>query len=314
MVADALVHLGHSAAVGPFMDRYVGHLEEAPPDGKALAADEWERALGAIDRYADWVALFVKELAERPAGEVVGAWVPRLIPGAIAAAGHGLIRTAHALRALGESDNALRRRELAEGLAYWAARYQELPGPPVLIGTGGVVETLAGLPHLPGDVAEEFLITDQVRHVDEIADQFEAAVCELAPPPIVEDALVDTAVGGASAYLLNADHGHAIPLVHAVTAPMALDLVLETLYPEDRSTAFAYLWQAVAAIHVAYAADRGTIEVSELPYPEELAADAVASGDEHAIKMAEACLRAYKTSGDSSLLAAAADACARLRV
>ena len=43
------------------------------------------RALGAIDRYPDWVALFVKELAERPAGEVVGAWVPRLVPGAIAA-------------------------------------------------------------------------------------------------------------------------------------------------------------------------------------------------------------------------------------
>jgi hypothetical protein len=312
MAADALVHLGHPAAVPGFIDRYLPHLDEGPGPGEALKEDDWEKALGSIDRFADWVALFDQALADRPYGDVAGEWLPRLAPGSIAAALHGMIRSAHAVRALGEADNPLRRHELAEGLAYWAARYQELPGPPVLIGTAGIEQTLAGLPHLPSDVSEEFLITDQVRHIEVIADQFESAVVALAPPPHLEDALVDLAVGGASAYLLNAERGHAIALVHAVTGPMALELLLPVLRPDDQATAFAYAWQAVASLHVAYGVDRGTIEVAELPYPEELAANAVRSGDEHAIKMAEAALRAYKTAGDSSLLAAAADAAVRL--
>jgi hypothetical protein len=39
---------------------------------------------------------------------------------------------------------------------------------------------------------------------------------------------------------------------------------------------------------------------------------AIYSGDEHAIKLTEAALRAYKRCGDPTLLWAASDACARL--
>ena len=39
---------------------------------------------------------------------------------------------------------------------------------------------------------------------------------------------------------------------------------------------------------------------------------AVASGDEHAIKLTEAALRSFGRSGDAVLLLAAADACDRL--
>ena len=64
--------------------------------------------------------------------------------------------------------------------------------------------------------------------------------------------------------------GHAVALVHAVTAPLALELVLPWLAEEDHDAALAYAWQAVAALHVAYdierhAARRPTTEVHPRP-------------------------------------------------
>ncbi|MGH9292312.1 MAG: questin oxidase family protein, partial [Acidimicrobiales bacterium] len=47
-----------------------------------------------------------------------------------AAATHGVIRVGHAVRALLEDgEDGLHLDELAHGLAYWAARFQPVPGP-----------------------------------------------------------------------------------------------------------------------------------------------------------------------------------------
>ena len=81
----------------------------------------------------------------------MGEWVPRLLPGTVGAAGHGLIRTAHGLRGLAAADTPPRRLEVATGLAYWASAYAELPGPPLLIGHERVADALADLPYLPED-------------------------------------------------------------------------------------------------------------------------------------------------------------------
>ena len=84
-----------------------------------------------------------------PFAAVVGESAPRLLPGSIGAATHGLIRTGHTLRGLGHADTPPRRLEVANGLAFWASSYRELPGPPLLIGHEGVAELLADLPDLP---------------------------------------------------------------------------------------------------------------------------------------------------------------------
>ena len=56
-------------------------------------------------------------------------------PGLMAGGTHGLIRTAHAVRALSEAATPpLRVEELASALGYWAAYYQTLPGVPRLRG------------------------------------------------------------------------------------------------------------------------------------------------------------------------------------
>jgi hypothetical protein len=244
---------------------------------------------------------------------VVGEWVPRLLPGAVGAATHGLIRTGHALRGLGDADTQPRRLEVANGLAFWAASYEELPGPPLLIGHEGVADALADMPYLPEDAPSALLISDRVAAVAMIADEFEQAVASLGWTGAAVDLLDQLATGGSVAYLRNADGGGAIGLLHAVTSPLACELVLPWLAEEDRDAALGYVWQAAAALHVAYDIDRSSVVSTDAPTPaEDLVDRALASGDEHAIKLTEAALRSFGRSGAAVVLLAAADACQRL--
>jgi hypothetical protein len=72
-----------------------------------------------------WAALFERELSDQPWNAVLCKWWPRLLPGMSAVLAHGVIRTAHAVRSLEQAsgDDHLQRIELAQGLGYWAARY-----------------------------------------------------------------------------------------------------------------------------------------------------------------------------------------------
>jgi hypothetical protein len=314
MAAEALDRLGRADAIPAWVAAYRERLDPAPPPGKPLSEEEWPGALGVPDRFPDWLALFEVELADRPTAAVVGEWVPRLVPGSVGAAMHGLIRTAHGLRAIGEADTAARRLEVAAGLAYWAAQYQELPGPPVLLGHQGVPAALADLPYLPEETPKAFSISDVVTHMADIADEFEQAVASLDPGDDAVGLLDALAVGGARAYLRNATDESVIALIHAVTGPLALELVLPWLAEEDRDAALAYAWQAVASIHVAYALDRHAPDDEGSPTlpADELVARALTSGDAHAVKLTEAALRSYARTGEPALLHAAADASGRL--
>jgi hypothetical protein len=315
MVSEVLSHLDRPDAIAPWATAYRTRLRDAPrPADRPLQEDAWPGALGHTDRFPEWLALFETEIADRPVAAVVGEWIPRLVPGTVGAATHGLIRTAHGLRALGEADTAARRLELATGLAFWAALYQELPGPPLLIGHQGVPDALADLPYLPEETPPEFLITAQVAHMADIADEFEQGVASLGFEGAAIDLVDALAVGGARAYLRNAGEGNPIALVHAVTGPLALEFVLPWLATEDHDAALAYAWQAVASLHVAYAIDRHTPvndDVDVLP-ADELIDRAIASGDEHAIKLTEAALRSYARTNEPALLLASADASSRL--
>src|SRR5215831_14534171 len=97
-----------------------------PPRVAPVAQDEWRDALGDYVRVADWIDFFTAELAEEPWADVVSRWLIRLGPGT-ALGLHGLVRVAHAVRALGRRDTLLRRRELAVALGYLAAVYETLP-------------------------------------------------------------------------------------------------------------------------------------------------------------------------------------------
>ena len=316
MAAEVLERFGRTDAIGGWVAAYAEHLDAAPaPADKPLSEDAWPAALGVSERFPEWLALFEREMADRPVAAVVEEWVPRLAPGTVGAATHGLIRTAHGLRGLGVADTPPRRLEAATGLAYWACRYQELPGPPLLIGHQNVPEALADLPYLPEEAPEEFLISAVVAHVADIPEEFEQAVASLGYEGDAIAFLDALAVGGARAYLRNAEGGHAVALVHAITAPLALELVLPWLGEEDHTAVLAYAWQAVAAIHVAFDVDRAVreIESGDPLAPDALIAQSLESGDPHALKLTEAALRCHARTHEPALLQAAADASGRLR-
>jgi hypothetical protein len=313
MASEALAQLGREDAIPGWMKQYRGRLGDAPPPAAPLTDEQWPEALGRTSAFPAWQALFERELADRPAAAVVGEWAPRLLPGTIGAATHGLIRTAHGLRALGAADTPPRRLEVAIGLAFWASVYEELPGPPLLIGHQGVSEALADLPYLPEDAPREFLISARVARIADISDEFEQAVASLGAADDAVDLLDQLAGGGAKAYLRNADGGGAIGLLHSVTSPLACELLLPWLAAEDRDAALGYVWQAVAALHVAYDVDRrGPLAARSAPSLEALIDRAVDSEDEHAIKLTEAAVRSFSRTHDPTLLWAAADACVRL--
>lgn len=313
MACEALAQLGRAEAIPAWVEQYRGRLHEAPSATRPLSDQEWPDALGREAAFPAWLALFERELADRPSAAVVGEWAPRLLPGTIGAATHGLIRTAHGLRALHAADTPARRLEVANGLAFWASQYRELPGPPLLIGNEGVAEALADLPYLPEDAPAEFLISARVAYVADISDEFEQAVSSLAPGGDQVELLDQLASGGAQGYLRNADGGGAIGLLHAVTSPLACELLLPWLAREDRDAALGYVWQAVAALHVAYDIERrAPLPTQHAPPLEALIDRAVDSRDEHAIKLTEAAVRSYSRSHDETMLLAAADACVRL--
>jgi hypothetical protein len=175
-----------------------------------------------------------------------------------------------------------------------------------------VPQALADLPYLPEETPRESLISALVAHVADIADEFEQAVASLGPGGDAVTLLDAMAVEGARAYLRNAESDNTIALIHTVTAPLALELVLPWLAHEDHDAALAYLWQAVAAIHVAYDIDRRAPPADDgVPGADALVARALESGDAHALKLTEAALRCYARTNEVVLLQAAADASMR---
>src|SRR5262245_27763847 len=146
MAAEALVGLGRDDIVVAWADRYRRKLHAMPPSRSPITTEDWGEALGAIDRFADWVAFFRARLSEAPWQPVFREWIGRLLPATPSAGGHGLIRTAHALRALEDAETPLRVEELGVALAYWAAYYRKLPGTPHLAGALDLGDALAQVP------------------------------------------------------------------------------------------------------------------------------------------------------------------------
>src|SRR5262245_63471473 len=146
MAAEALVALGRDDIVVAWAERYRRKLNAMPPSKSPITTKDWAEALGAIDRFADWVAFFRTQLSEAPWGAVFREWIGTLLPATPSAGAHGLIRTAHALRALEDAETPLRIEELGVALAYWSAYYRQLPGSPRLAGSLDCGQALSQVP------------------------------------------------------------------------------------------------------------------------------------------------------------------------
>src|SRR5215467_5295626 len=314
MAAEALFALGRPDAVLPWIEGYKSRFQDHPQTRNPISPEDWQASLGDRSRVADWVAFFDRELAEAPWQAVLQAWVPRLAPGLWAAATHGPIRTGHAVRSLVAGTTPQRLHELAEGLGYWAARYQMLPGRPSGRRTGhSPSEAVQYVRRVHGpDFEASGSIVQQIKGLDDYPE-FATAVD-----------LVDTA-GDLAWFLSNltetcaglylANPKGLIAFVHTVTAPSALRLLAPYLTDADARLAARYAWQACAAIYAWYSTTPPP-SLSDLTLPTEdpetLIDRAVAAGGAHTIKFTEACLREYALHPKAVYLVAARDAADRV--
>jgi hypothetical protein len=306
MVSEALRVLGRADAIAPWLDDNLDRFEPATPQ-RPIDGERWRDALGQGGRHPDWHVFFRAELERDGWQAVLRRWVPRFAPGLAGSATHGVIRAGHAARALAARDNAVRRNELAIGLAYWATNYEELPWDGATVAQPLSVEAaLAKVQtRLPGCEPPRGNIITGLRALNETA-----SFCTVAGLVDTRDpakTLAEMASAFARVYLRNPDRR--IAFTHAVTAPSALRLLAPYLDEETVRAGVRYAWQAAAGLYVVYGDPRLPAPSPKTPLArDEVVARAIDTGGAHAIKLTEACLREEALSHDPVLLAAAQDA------
>ncbi len=313
MAAEALVVLERPDSVVPWVEGYRRRLHDHPPSMHPIDPKAWREALGEGGRVGDWIAFFRARLAEEPWRAVLTKWCDAFAPGIVAAAFHGVIRTAHAVRSLDRGETPARLRELAEGLGYWAATYEALPespGRPADRLPSHAIARVESLP--PTERVRGGNITERLAPLDRFAPF--AGVADFVNPSADADRfLSDLTETFAGVYLANVPPGSVITYVHTVTGPSAVRLLLPHVDSSTRDRLLRYAWQGAAAL---YASNGGRMAAPPaapaLPPAEELVDRAIATGDEHAIKFTEACLREHSRNPKTVYLQAALHAAGRL--
>jgi Questin oxidase-like len=291
MVAEALCALGRPEVVMPWLSRYRERMAPRPPAGPRVAG-EWRHALGQRERFADWAEFFATELSEAPWRRVLDRWAERLAPGFCAAATHGPIRVGHAARALADRETPARRRELADALAGWAATYRELPTSDDGAGTMRPRRAIAEVPILPPARRRAGNIVAGLAGLDEFLE-FRPAIGLLDASGEIAPLFAELTDTFARVFLANAHNiPTAIAFIHGLTSLAALGNLVPHLEEATTRKAVRYAWQAGCGLYACYAGGAALPEIIETDEigSAELAARAVANGDEHVIKFTEACL------------------------
>ena len=100
MASEALMALGRNDAIVSWVLTYRANLEDLPASHQRLRDVGHREALGRLDLFPEWLDLIRGQVADLGWQTVVSRWIPTLAEGLSGAAMHGLIRTAHAVRAL----------------------------------------------------------------------------------------------------------------------------------------------------------------------------------------------------------------------
>ncbi|HUB84105.1 MAG TPA: hypothetical protein VL971_00315 [Rhizomicrobium sp.] len=317
MVTEALSAMGRADAVMPWLTQNWPLRDLLMPrvdTQETIDPESWQRALNNDDPVA-WTAFFQKELAAARWEDVVAGWGARLAPGINAGAAHGVIRTGHAVRSLSEHENPARLHELAGALGYWASCYETLPVADYSGAAMTARDAIMCVPFSPGDArTKRGGFTTGLRSLNDFT-AFAPVIGMLDvrgnPAAIISD-LTETFT---RVYLANAHDAYTvIAFIHGVTACAALRSIAPYLDTTATRAALRYAWQTGAALYSVY----GTVKpdwsdiAQPREAPDELIARAVATGDDHAIKFMEACLREYAIRPSGVYLAAARHAAAML--
>jgi hypothetical protein len=308
MVAEALCALGRPEAVMPWIERYRERMLSRSQPSDRISREDWRAALGGRGRFADWSAFLGEELQEARWREVLDRWVDRLAPGFCAAATHGVIRVGHAARGLAAGETLPRMRELADALASWAATWQELPaGDATANGTMTPRQAITRVPIVPPDKRLAGNIVAALGALDGLAG-FAPAIGLLDTSGEISARVAELSDVFARVYLANARNiPTVIAFIHGVTSHAALGNIAPHISDASARTALRYAWQTGCALYACYGG--GTAMADDLETSDEtedgLIDRAVANGDEHVIKLTEACLSRHALDPSPAYLAAA---------
>ena len=280
MALLALARLGAGEArLNAFAQVYSRRLQPAPPPTDWPAGDAWASRLGQREAWPAYRALFAQWLLHEHSSDVLQQVLPRLMQGCGAAAFHGLIRTAYALQ-------SARRQELADALAYWACRWLDL-GASEVVGT--VAEPEAVLRQLRAVHSSASLIVQRMQAAAS-TPYFQTAVLRLR---VHEGTLPQLAALAAQAHAASGN----FTALHLVTSAHAMRLLLPCV--DEPVPALQAYWRAFAAA-VCVAGLRFAEALEAQPWPALIAA-AVASDDDHLIKLVDSCREEQAAHGGAVL-------------
>lgn len=282
MALVALQRLGADAQrVHEFAARYAQRLD---PLAEAEAAPDWRRQLGRIEGYAGTFEALRAELERDGADAVLENALPLLMPGVGAAAFHGLIRTAYAL----EADHA---GELAAGLAYWACRALPLATTlPANPNSDEVAHWLSQVEALgTGWSSDQGLIFLRMAEAAALPGFIDAAG-DLRTSPGTLRQLSRTA---AERYLQTRD----FTVLHLITSCHAMRVIAPWL-GKDNAPALGWYALAYAAALLASGARARPAPAAQPLSWEAIVRRAVASDNDHVVKLAYSCREEAAHYGD----------------
>lgn len=299
MALTALARLGASdERLVEFSKRYTKKLHAAPPTAPWPAGEAWRALLGQPRAWPAYRTLWRQWIDNESAAEVLAQALPTLMQGAGAAAFHGLIRVAYALAA-NHAD------ELADALAYWSCRWFACGAAD---GEGSNADTAAVLKALDfaAELHDEPLIAKQMAQA--------AADPRFAPALLrwrvdAHITLPRLAMLAAERYAARAE----FTVLHLVTSAHALRVLLPWLDAGDRLPALRHYAGAAAAAWATLPREHkgAPLQVSVLPWTE-IAARAVASDDDHVIKLVDSCRELESSQGGAVWSRAASRAVAEI--
>lgn len=320
MALTALSRLGaDDARLERFAAGYAARLEAAPAGERWPAGDAWTGRFGDRAAWTAYRDLFRQWLQAEGAQSVLRQALPALMPGCGAAAFHGPIRAAAGMRAAHGG-------ELADGLAYWACRWLDLggvdgdgtgvgPAPGGRLARGrSPGPTDADLHDAPDDTraaggtagagaddtgaaapARRRQAATLLRRLRSpppreglIFERMRDAAAQAGHDAVVGALRIDAATLGTLARLAARHYARSgdFTLLHLVTASHAVRVLMA--FVDAPLPAVGWFWRAYAAAHAASGAVIAGPAPQPLAWPA-LVEAALASDDEHVIKLVDAC-------------------------
>lgn len=303
MALHALQSMGASGQrLQGFYDTYAKHMggSLAPLGAGAVKktitgvpVSDWRVLRGQPHAYPALLATLNELVAHEGADTALRQALPELLPGVAAAAFHGLIRTAHAL----EAGHAA---ELAAALTYWAWRWQPLPEPAApppgsaLLGFSNWADRLVS--EAPGWHSDSSMIS--MRMIDaSLSPIYKGLAGNLAPALSLDVRVAELASLAIRLYVASPN----FTVLHMVTALRAF----RTLRPWLEHTGPQVAVQSVlaqnftAAYLAAGSLATGSLATGLASFDKSLSVPvkswaqvvslAMASDDEHVIKLVHAC-------------------------